>query len=132
MRYLVDFETPRNPLSNFLTILLGSLAVAAVIGALLGFIGYVPRPEVLAMVPSVAMGGMMVALVLGPILAYALFQGRIPNRAFYGTAAICLLVALIGGVVFRLLTNSQGGWLGGLPAIVAAIAAAVGFKIRGK
>src|SRR5215470_2800475 len=101
MRYPVDFETSRPPLSNFFAILVGSVVTAAVIGALLGLVGYVPRPEFLAMVASVAIGGMMVGLVLGPVLAYALFGGRISNRAFYGSAVICLLVALLGGVAFR-------------------------------
>ncbi len=131
MRYPINFESSRTPSLNFFVILLGSVIAAGAIGALVGLVGYVPRVEFLVMVPSVAIGGMMVGLILGPVLAYALFRGRISNRVFYGSATVCLLVGLIGAIAFRSLTASQGGWLAGFPAILGAIAAAVWFKIKG-
>lgn len=132
MKYPVNFESPRAPLSNFMVILGASILAAAAIGALVGLVGYVPRIEFLVMIPSVAMGGMMIGMVVGPILAYALFRGKVSNRAFYGSAALSLLVGLIGAVIFRLLTDSQGGWLAGFPAIIGAIVAAIWFRIKGK
>jgi len=132
MRYPINFESSRTPLLNFFVILLGSVIAAGAIGALVGLVGYIPRPEFPVMIPSVAIGAMMVGVILGPILAYALFRGRVSNQVFYGSAAVCLLVGLIAAIVLRSLTASQGGWLAGFPAILGAIAAAVWFKVKGE
>lgn len=131
MRYPVDLEFPRTISRNFLAILAGSVVVGGAVGALVGLVGYAPRPESLVMIPSIALGAMIVGLVLGPLLAYVLFQGRVSNRVFYSTAAVCLVVGVIGAIVFRLLTSSQGGWLAALPAILSAIATALWFKVTG-
>lgn len=132
MKFPVNFESPRTARSNFLTILFCCVVAAALVGALVGFVGYVPRIEFVVMTPSVAIGGAMVGLVLGPLLAYGLFRGRVSNRAFYGSTGICALVGVIGALVFRLLTNSEGGWLGGLPAVLGAVLGAVWYKTQTK
>jgi|GEM_PF-6923115 len=132
MKFPVNFESARTARSNLLTILIGCVVAAAFIGALVGFVGYFPRIEFVVMIPSVAIGGAMVGLILGPLLAYGLFHGKVSNRAFYGSTGICAVVAVIGAVAFRLLTHGEGGWLGGLPAVLGAMLGAVWYKTQSK
>jgi len=128
MKYLFDVEKPGSTSFRFINLAASCALAAGCTGVIIAVFGYAPKPDLLLMMPAGFMLGGTAGGLIGLCLCYVLFRHSLTNRIFQTVAVVASVAGAAGAIVFRVLTNDQGGWLGAYPSIAATIVAAVWFR----